>query len=994
MIGKQTTLDLNGPILSFIRQPVGVSISNNGTTTLVGIATATFPTQTPTNPATNTGSISYKWYEIGFGQLSDGVNITGSATTSLTISNLTTPRDNQRKFYLEADYVASAYGLTGVAVTVGSARSTGNAINEPINSNTANVTVLPLIEIISQPSSRQAIINNNATLTVGANLTDSFFTSRLSYQWFVNGVARNDGDFLIQTVVEQVNQTYSSDASITIPADAQNIIVTVAGASGGKGGDDQAGPGGAGGNGRVGTFSLPNGARTLTFRIGRRGNGGSSGNLSAFGLGGSSNVSAGARGGGAGPNGYSGGGGGGGGATGVFDSFINSFIIVAGAGGGGGGGSLNMGGSSGGTAGGFSSSSGAFSISGGNQGQDKSGDGGGGGGGGGGATGGTGGAAGQDNLTGGGGGSGAGSRFNSNTSTLQTQSENNSDGYVNIQFTTQTSIPGVTVEKTSRVTVSGTKTPTLSIRSDSVLTSTVRCSISNIEATNSPVSSNNVNFISISSADQFNINVEAIGVTNSATISSINLFNGEYAFVTTNSDVNSGRINNFYSFYAPDKDINVEMDLYGAKGNDNGTYLGGEGGVSRIRFTMIRNTEYVITGLSPITKSPFVYRKGSLIATVGAGGNAGTLGKGGFGGGIGVAGESGFGRNAGLGGEAISTGNLPANGIFGSATNLTAISPDNKAVVPNGGRSIPCTRGVYWRQQGVSPCSDVGNTQFRLSDGTIVTNTASITRGFKAGYGINETAGLESSNGGRGGSGATGGFGGTNGSGGGGGSGYTDGSITVVSTQLGGSTENAKVVLRLLSPLIVGASGLSPGLTGKFFNGTWRPTIGTGNIGTLPLTTTNDSSNVTGTTGLPSANHRYGVNIWNFIEYNSLGDSYGFIAIGYFTPPATGTYTIFTSSDDGSGVWIGDLALPGSTRTAANATLNNGLGNGQGNTERSGTILLNSGVRYPIRIVHEQGFGPNNFTFSWSGPGINKTTDLLTYFSTPTTGNTPTGNYL
>ena len=189
---------------------------------------------------------------------------------------------------------------------------------------------------------------------------------------------------------------------------------------------------------------------------------------------------------------------------------------------------------------------------------------------------------------------------------------------------------------------------------------------------------------------------------------------------------------------------------------------------------------------------------------------------------------------------------------------------------------------------------------------------------------------------------------------------------------------------------------LTPGLAGKFFNGSWRSTIATGNIGTLPLTTANDSSNVTGTTGLPSANHRFGVNLWTSIAYgDGLGENYGFIAIGYFTPPTTGTYTIFTSSDDGSGVWIGDLALEGATRTSANATLNNGLGLGQGNTKRSGTIALTGGVRYPIRIVYEEGVGGDNLTFSWSGPSITETTSLSTYFSTPaTTSGQLTGNYL
>ena len=185
------------------------------------------------------------------------------------------------------------------------------------------------------------------------------------------------------------------------------------------------------------------------------------------------------------------------------------------------------------------------------------------------------------------------------------------------------------------------------------------------------------------------------------------------------------------------------------------------------------------------------------------------------------------------------------------------------------------------------------------------------------------------------------------------------------------------------------------GLAGKFFNGSWRATIANGNIGTLPLTTANDSSNVTGTTGLPSANHRYGVNLWTSISFGgSIGDSYGFIAIGYFVPPTTGTYTIYTSSDDGSGVWIGDLALPEATRTAENATLNNLLGGGQPDTKRSNTVSLTGKVMYPIRIVMEEGGGGDNLTFSWSGPGISETTDLSTYFRTPITpSGALSGNY-
>lgn len=185
----------------------------------------------------------------------------------------------------------------------------------------------------------------------------------------------------------------------------------------------------------------------------------------------------------------------------------------------------------------------------------------------------------------------------------------------------------------------------------------------------------------------------------------------------------------------------------------------------------------------------------------------------------------------------------------------------------------------------------------------------------------------------------------------------------------------------------------TPGLAGKFFNGSWVSAISTGNIGTLPLTTTNDSSNVTGSVGMPSAAHRFGVNIWPYITYGSNGDSYGFIAIGYFVPPTTGTYNFYTSSDDSSGVWIGTIASDATGRTTANAVVNNNLGFGQSNTRRGGSISLITGTQYAIRIVHEEASGGDNLTFSWDGPGITETTDLTQYFITRGTATNPTGNF-
>ena len=166
----------------------------------------------------------------------------------------------------------------------------------------------------------------------------------------------------------------------------------------------------------------------------------------------------------------------------------------------------------------------------------------------------------------------------------------------------------------------------------------------------------------------------------------------------------------------------------------------------------------------------------------------------------------------GAGGPLIADGSLSLSGVFGSAFSPSLVYPGDQIssinftgqvqTGGNGGRTIRCTKGVYWAQQGVAACDDIAaetvaaTSKFRLSDGTEVTNSAEIIRGYKAGYNIIQTAGGAIGFGARGGNGATGGSGGLNASGGGG-SGYQDGSVTVVSTQLGGSTEAAKVVLRI-----------------------------------------------------------------------------------------------------------------------------------------------------------------------------------------------------
>ena len=826
-----TTLDLNGPILSYSEQPTGatgigttVGATGGASVSFTGIATGVDP---------GTGYLSYQWYEQDVGKLSDSTYVTGAASTgpvgtaaTLTISNLITPTDNQRKFYLVTDYVASAYG-TG--------RSTGNAWNEPLSSGIATSTVTPLIEIIAQPAEGvQTLINATpdqylpgqfSTISVDADLTDSYFADDLQYQWYLNGELAVDGVKTVETTTSSaiegdVEKTYTSNATHTTPSTAKNIVITVAGAPGGNGGFDAGGPGGTGGGGRAGRFDFTSdGEKALDFRIGGMGNGGTSGQTRAGGRWGASNLGAsGGHGGGAGSRGWSGGGGGGGGACVVKDSnapgeAANKGIIVAGGGGGGGGGSWRVGGEPGSDGNTWTSSTDYVSMHDGDNGETKSGDGGGGGGGGGGAgtSGADGGVAGADRSRSSGGGSGGRSQYSwadgGLNLTQQWVTGKNDNAYVHLKYTATTVDEVTTIKKT---TLSGTQTNTLKIACDTVGVQTCQCKITSATASNSPIWTDVSNFVTTTTADAYNVHIEGVGIGQTATLTDIDLANGDYTFYTTEAQVSTGSINKYYSIYSPHKDLDVEMDLYGGKGDDKGSYTGGEGGYSRIRFTMVQNTEYVIVGLSSDLNAPFLYRQGELMACVGQGGDAGISGDGGNGGGVSNAGQDGQGRESGIGGVDIAAGTIGANGTFGSQYPAgTVYSGDSQATGQDGGRTIRCTKGVFWAEQGISACNDITESKwygpggvgprFRLPDGTDVTNSSSsITRGFKAGYNIMETAGAKDANGGVGGNGATGGSGGSQG-GGGGGSGYNDGSITVVDTQQSGSTEDAKVVLRVVT---------------------------------------------------------------------------------------------------------------------------------------------------------------------------------------------------
>ena len=193
----QSDLDLNGPVLSFTSQPVGTSCSvAAGIATFIGIATATFPTA-QTERETNTGTVSYQWYS-GTTALTDGANVTGSATTTLTLSGLTSPLASSGVVFVQAGYDPN--------------NLTPNAINEPLNSNNATLTVLPTISITTQPEDTTVVEDIETSFSIVASTSDGS-DSDLSYQWYVNESEISDSSLV----------SGSKSAKLTITRENPNL---------------------------------------------------------------------------------------------------------------------------------------------------------------------------------------------------------------------------------------------------------------------------------------------------------------------------------------------------------------------------------------------------------------------------------------------------------------------------------------------------------------------------------------------------------------------------------------------------------------------------------------------------------------------------------------------------------------------------------------------------------------------------------------------------
>ncbi len=121
------------------------------------------------------------------------------------------------------------------------------------------------------------------------------------------------------------------------------------------------------------------------------------------------------------------------------------------------------------------------------------------------------------------------------------------------------------------------------------------------------------------------------------------------------------------------------------------------------------------------------------------------------------------------------------------------------------------------------------------------------------------------------------------------------------------------------------------------------------------------------TLGQPNAKGT--TDIFNFDSFVAAGDAQEYFVVrftGYIKIATAGQYTFYTSSDDGSMLYIGDWEGNGGSLTLV--VNNDGL---HGTQEASGTINLDAGL-YGIMVTFFEKTGGDVLDVSYAGPGITK----------------------
>ena len=218
--GIPTSLFLNGPNLEIVNNPQNAT-NVIGVATFTGIATATAADEL------DGGSIDFKWYYNGSQLLDTSEDYTSVASISTfdtptgTGSTMTIVGQNSdlngKEVYFTVDYNPSAYQSES-PVTAGTARSTANAPNEPLQSEIVTISVQPEIEITSQPDPASVLLNETASYSIEARTIPG--NGPVNYQWQLDGNNLVDGS--TSTIVQE-----TSTGIITVVGGLGNVTTTI-----------------------------------------------------------------------------------------------------------------------------------------------------------------------------------------------------------------------------------------------------------------------------------------------------------------------------------------------------------------------------------------------------------------------------------------------------------------------------------------------------------------------------------------------------------------------------------------------------------------------------------------------------------------------------------------------------------------------------------------------------------------------------------------------
>lgn len=752
-----TNLYLNGPILSIEKQPTGITTIPGTNVTLSGVATAAFD-QNPS--AVVDGQIKYQWYDQGGTVLVEGSKYVGTATSQLTVNNVQTS-DNLDQFFLKARYEPKDTGGNLNESIAGNAHNT-------VDFNSVSIGILPKITITQQPESAVVTSGNSQVFNVKA-LLDNKESSELSYQWYVDGVAQSNGKFGGYTYSGAKEDTMTVSVDGNLLATAAPICISVI---------DESTPTANTISNDWTNFrsSYPNRPFYLLSPLGTGSNRTTQTIIKVLKV----------------PTSY------------IDDplAFDPQRVNED-------NGDTNL-------------VSDWFELC---------------------------------NLSQAVSGTSISLFIDTSGSTSKKQVEASTN-----LFLEKCANANLNVYQTSNVNERWALPHNKDLPQPVVVPDkNIYCEVSNSLAYNSPLDSNTVTLSTFDPRPivRFEAFQSLPTSTNEASI--------KYAFV----DVNFNEVDEFVldstvfgdeydtiTYYTREKDLDLTMTMEAAAGGPPSpppelliegltANKHGEGGTSTVKLVHTKNVEHTVLGTTN-NKAIFLYKGSNLLCVCGQGGQQGGDTAiplaGGDGGGVNVKGQGGVGGRNTVRRERTprpDPGSLTLNGIFGSIVggpntpqfaDILFLQPGDSIASDinldnggDGGRTISCTKGRFWIDQGISPCEDNSNVpiQFYTQETQINgVNTGGwavgdkIIRGYKPGYNIIQTEGRGWNNppqayvagiGGNGGRGAIGGEGGgqqnrnrRDGAGGSGGSGYTDGTVTIIDTQLGGNPlDKAKVVFKL-----------------------------------------------------------------------------------------------------------------------------------------------------------------------------------------------------